>query len=76
MDRSFNMYTPSIFKSNKFYGHMVLHVPEKKQLKREFSLEGAKKRAVPHFEGNLCFPGVLIAITGKFKFLLDMVKLP
>ena len=54
---------------------MALHVREKKQLKRQFSLERAKKRANRHFERNLCFLGVLIVITGNFKFLLDMIKL-
>ena len=75
MDSTLNMDTPNIFKSIKFYRHMALHVPEEKQLKREFRLESAKKRTVHHFEANLCFRGILIVITGKFKFLLDMVKL-
>ena len=65
MDSSLNMDSSNILKCNKFYRHMVLHVPEETQLKREFNLESAKKRAVRHFEGNLCFSGVLIVITGK-----------
>ena len=69
------MDNPNIFKSNKFYRHMALHVSEEKQLKRKFGLESAKKRAFHHFQGNLCFRGVLIVVTGKFKFLFDMVKL-
>ena len=73
MDSAVNMVTPKIFKSNKLYRHMALH--EEKQLKREFNLESAKKCAVCYFQGNLCFRGVLIVITGKFKFLLDMIKL-
>ena len=59
MDSALNMDTPNIFKSDKFYWHAALHVPEEKQLKREFSLESAKKHAVRHFEGNLCFRGVV-----------------
>ena len=54
---------------------MALHVSEEKQFKRKFTLESAKTRAIRHFEGNLCFRGVLIVITCKFKFLLGMVKL-
>ena len=34
MVSALNMDTPNIFKSNKFYRHMALHVPEEKQLKR------------------------------------------
>ena len=75
MDNALNMDTPNIFKNNKFYQHMALYAHEEKQLKRYFSLESAKKGSVHRFEGNLCFRGVLIVITGKFKFLLDMVKL-
>ena len=75
MNSVLNMDTPYIFKSNKFYRHMVLRARKEKQLKRLFSLESAKKHAVRHFDGNFCFRGVLILITGKFKFLLDMVKL-
>ena len=37
--------------------------------------KAVEKRDVWHFERNLCFRGVLIVITDKFKFLLDMVKL-
>ena len=74
-DSALRMNTTIIFKSSKFYRHMVQHVPEEKQLKRELSLESAKKRAVHHFEGNLCFICVLIVNSGKFKFLLDMMKL-
>ena len=65
----------NMFKNKKKYQNMVLHVPQEKQLKRELGLESAKKRSVHHFEGNLCFRAVLIVITGKFKFLLDRVKL-
>ena len=75
MNSALNMDTPNNFKSNKFYRHMALHIREEKQLRKLFSLERAKKRAVHHFEGNLCFHVVLIVITGKFKFLLGMVKL-
>ena len=75
MDSALNMDIPNIFNRNKFYRHIELHVREEKHLKRYFSLENAKKHAIRHFEGNLCFRGVLIVITGKFKFLLDMVKL-
>ena len=75
MDSALNTDTPNIFKSNTFYRHMELHVRKEKQLKRLFCLESAKKRAVRYSEGNLCSSGVLIVITGKFIFLLDMVKL-
>ena len=75
MDNALNMDTPNIFKSNKFYRHMELRARKEKQLKRLFSLESAKKHAVRHFEGNLCFRGVLIVIAGKFEFLLGTVKL-
>ena len=75
MDSALNMDTPNIFKSKKNYRHMVLRARRAKQLKRLFSQESAKKHVVRHFEGNLCFRGVLIVITGKFKFLFDMVKL-
>ena len=34
MDSDLNMDTPNIFKSNKFYRNMALHVREEKQLKR------------------------------------------
>ena len=71
MDSAINLETFNIFKSNKFYRHMALHVGEEKQLKRQFKLESAKKHTVGHFEGNLCFHGVLIVIIGKFQFLLD-----
>ena len=54
---------------------MAIHVREEKQLKRKFSLESAKKRVVRYFERNLCFRGVMIVFTSKFKFLLDVVKL-
>ena len=37
--------------------------------KQQFNLESAKKRAVRHFEENLCFHGVMTVITGKFKSL-------
>ena len=75
MDNALNVDTPNIFKINKFYREMVLNVREEKQLKRYFRLESAKQSAVRHFEGKLCFLGVLIVISGKIKFLLDMVKL-
>ena len=68
MESALHMDTPNIFKSNKFCRHMALHASEEKHLKRLFSLEKLKKRAVRHFEGNLCFRGVPIVITGKFKF--------
>ena len=68
-DSALRMNTTIIFKSSKFYRHMVQHVPEEKQLKRELSLESAKKRSVCYFEGNLCFRGVLIVIAGNFKFI-------
>ena len=54
---------------------MALHVSEEKQFKRKFTLESAKTRTARHFEGNLCLRGVLIVITGKFKLILDMVKI-
>ena len=54
---------------------MGLYAPEEKNLKREFTLENAKKHAVRHFKRNLYFRRVLIVITGQFQFLLDMVKL-
>ena len=75
LDSAHNMDTTNIFKSNKFYRHMVLSARKAKQLKRKFSLESAKKPAIRHFEGNLCFCGVLIVITDKYKFLLDKVKI-
>ena len=34
MDSALNMDTPNIFKGNKFYRHITLHVHEEKQLKR------------------------------------------
>ena len=34
MDSALNMDTPNIFKNNKFYQHMALHIREEKQLKR------------------------------------------
>ena len=34
MDSALNMDTHNIFKINKFYRHMALHVREEKQLKR------------------------------------------
>ena len=34
MDSALNMDTPNIFKSNKFYRHMVLRARKEKQLKR------------------------------------------
>ena len=34
MDSAHNMDTPNIFKSNKFYRHMTLHIREEKHLKR------------------------------------------
>ena len=46
MDSALNIDTPNIFKNNKFGQHMALHVREEQQLKRQFSLENAKKRAV------------------------------
>ena len=66
MDSVLNMDTPNIFKSNKFYRHMALRARKEKQLKRQFSLENAKKHAVHHFKGNFCF---------RFKFPLGVVKL-
>ena len=64
IDSALNMDTPNIFKSNNFYRHTVQHV-----------LESAKKRAVCHFERNLCFRGALIVITGNLKFFLGVIKL-
>ena len=75
MMSALNMDTPNIFKSYKYYQHMALRVREEKQLKNEFIVESAKQRVFRQFEGNLCFPGALIVITGKFKFLLDMITL-
>ena len=34
MDSALNMDSPNIFKSNKFYQHMALHIREEKLLKR------------------------------------------
>ena len=31
MDSNLSMYIPNIFNSDKFYGHMALHVPEEKR---------------------------------------------
>ena len=53
-DSALNMDTPNIFKSIKFDRHIVLHVREEKQLKRQFSLESAKKHAVCQLKKN-CF---------------------
>ena len=41
MDSALNMDTPNIFKSNKFYPHMALHVLEENQLKK-FTIKGFK----------------------------------
>ena len=45
-DSALNMDIPKIFKSNKFHRQIVLHVLERKQMKREFTLESTKKGAV------------------------------
>ena len=35
MDNALNIDTPNIVKTNKFYRHMLLHVREEKQLKKD-----------------------------------------
>ena len=37
MDSALNMDAPNIFKSNKFYRHMALHVRKEKELKDNLS---------------------------------------
>ena len=41
---------------------------KKKQFKRLFSLESAKKRTVRQFGENLCFRGVVIVIPANLNF--------